>query len=66
MAESGEAAFKRLFEVLGFDVATEAKKDMRFSRVFEPLGVQVDLGESSQGLVNLMPKPARMQKVVEV
>lgn len=66
LAPSAEAAFKRMFDVLGFDLSTEAHKDLRFSRVFEPLGVQIDLGRSHEGVVRLLPKPSRVQRVVEV
>ena len=66
LAESAEPSLKRMFEILGFDLAMDARKDKRFSSKFSPLGIEVDFEESQHCIVKLAPKPSRVSKVVEL
>ena len=58
-AGSSEAFLVGLLEVLGWRVALQPKKNAPYSRVFDMLGVRVNLGRADQGLVEVRNKPDR-------
>ena len=45
-------------------LSEDPKKDIEFKTRFEPLGVEVDFGRSSEGMVIIAPKIARVVKVM--
>ena len=60
-AGSSEAFLVGLLEVLGWRVALQPKKNAPFSRVFDMLGVRVNLGRADKGLVEVRNKPERSE-----
>ena len=66
LAASAEACFKRLFELLGLDLALDDHKGKRFARVFSPLVLTLISLRVVEGMVKVQPKQSRVSKVIEV
>ena len=50
---------------LGFKLSEEPSKDKPFARSFAPLGVEVDMSKSSEGMISIAPKLMRVVRIVE-
>ena len=65
LSASADSTFKAIFKKLGFALSEDPAKDKQFSKKFSPLGVEIDLSKSGEGLVSISPKVGRVVKIVE-
>ena len=51
LASSAREALTTIFNLLGFQLAVDAINDLPFAKKFAPLGVDVDINESKNGII---------------
>ena len=66
LAFSARQCFHDLFEILGFDLALEPKKNKDFAPMFDPLGVRINLSDSRAGIVCIEAKPSRVEEITHI
>jgi len=62
LAQSAQASFEAIIELLGWELA-EGEKRLPFNSKFIALGVAVDLSDSCSGTVKLSNKPGRVESI---
>ena len=65
LAEDARVAVSTTLDKLGWQLATEEKKDKPFCSSFSVLGVEVDLARFQDGHLNVMPKADRVDGIVQ-
>ena len=63
LADSAERTFKDMLNILGIQASEDSDKDKPFDQIFEPLGVDVDLTDSTNGKIVVAPKPKRIETI---
>ncbi|CAK9102393.1 Uncharacterized protein SCF082_LOCUS47864 [Durusdinium trenchii] len=62
---SGSQSFEGLLKALGWKFDSEGPKATRYNKVFDVLGIRVDLSCSQTGVVTLENKPTRAERLLE-